>query len=118
VIRVFFCDDESAQRFLLGQLMRGQPRLHPAGAASSAVSTIPAITAAQPDVVVLDHFDHDGDVSVMVRAIRDAVPDVKIVLYSGLDVERISGAETADRYVRKTDLAEALWATIYELFDR
>jgi hypothetical protein len=41
-----------------------------------------------------------------------------IVLHSGLPVERISGAETADRYARKTDLAEPLWAAIYELFDR
>ena len=54
----------------------------------------------------------------MVRAIRQAVPDVRIVLHSGLPVERIQGAETVDRYVRKTDLADPLWATIYELFDR
>jgi CheY-like chemotaxis protein len=118
VISVFFCDDEPAQRFLLGQSMRGQRGLYPAGAASSAISAVPAITAAQPDVVVLDHLDHDGDASVMVRAIRQAVPGVKVVLYSGLPVERILGAETADRYVRKTDLAETLWAAIYELVDR
>jgi DNA-binding NarL/FixJ family response regulator len=118
VISVFLCDDEPTERFLLGQSMRAQRGLYPAGAASSAVSAIPAVTEARPDVVVLDHLDHDGDVSVMVRAIRQAVPAVKVVLYSGLPVEDILGADTADRYVRKTDLAETLWAAIYELFDR
>ena len=53
----------------------------------------------------------------MAGAIRQAVPGVRIVLHSGLPVERIEGAETVDRYVRKTDLAEPLWATIHELFD-
>jgi len=116
-ISVFVCDDDPAQRFLLGQLMRGQRGLYPAGAASSAIAAVRAIEEARPDVVVLDHLDHEGDVSVMVGAIRQAVPGVRIVLHSGLPVERIEGAETVDRYVRKTDLAEPLWATIHELFD-
>jgi AmiR/NasT family two-component response regulator len=68
VTSVFVCDDSPAERFLMGQLIKERRNLYLAGAAGSAVGAVQAIEAAQPDVVLLDHLDHNGDVSIIVRA--------------------------------------------------
>jgi DNA-binding NarL/FixJ family response regulator len=112
---VFVCDDSPAERFLMGQLIKGRSDLYLAGAASSAVGAVQAIEAAQPDVVLLDHLDHDGDVSVIVRAIREAAPGVKLLIRSGLPQSRIVGVSSADGYVRKAQGPDSLWEAIDEL---
>jgi DNA-binding NarL/FixJ family response regulator len=111
-IRVFVCDDSAAERFLLGQLIKEQPDLYVAGAASTAIGAVRAIEAAQPDVVILDHLDHEGDVSVIVGAIRQAASGVKIVIYSAIDERGVIGVESADGYVGKGSDQEPLWAAI------
>src|SRR5947209_19118030 len=87
---VFVCDDSAAERFLLGQRIQEQGGLYLAGAASTALGAVRAIEATQPDVVILDHLDHDGDVSVIVGAIRDAVQGIKVVVHSALPADRKS----------------------------
>ncbi|HJX21903.1 MAG TPA: hypothetical protein VJ454_12995 [Steroidobacteraceae bacterium] len=109
---VFVCDDNASERFLLGQLIQEQRGLYLAGAASTAFGAVRAIEASQPDVVILDHLDHDGDVSVIVGAIRDAVPSVKVVIHSGLPATRIVGVSSADAYVHKTAGRDSLWQAI------
>ncbi len=112
---VFVCDDSAAERFLLGQRIQEQRDLLLAGAASTALGGVQAIEATQPDVVLLDHLDHDGDVSVIVGAIRDAVPSVKVIIHSGLPAERIVGVSAADAYVSKTD-PDSLWPAIQQVW--
>ncbi len=112
---VFVCDDSAAERFLLGQRIQEQRDLLLAGAASTALGGVQAIEATQPDVVLLDHLDHDGDVSVIVGAIRDAVPSVKVIIHSGLPAERIVGVSAADAYVSKTD-PDSLWPAIHQVW--
>ena len=112
---VFVCDDSPAERFLLGQRIQEQRDLLLAGAASTALAGVQAIEATKPDVVILDHLDHDGDVSVVVRAIKDAVPSVKVVIHSGLPAERIVGVGSADAYVCKTD-PDSLWQAIRDVW--
>jgi DNA-binding NarL/FixJ family response regulator len=111
---VFVCDDSAAERFLLGQRIQEQRDLLLAGAASTAFGAVRAIEATQPDVVILDHLDHDGDVSVVVRAIRQAVPSVKVVIHSGLPAERIVGVTSGDAYVSKTE-PDTLWEAIRQV---
>ena len=113
---VFVCDDSAAERFLLGQRIQDHGGLYLAGAASTAFGAVRAIEASQPDVVILDHLDHDGDVSVIVGAIRHAVPSVKVVIHSGLPADRIVGVTSADAYVRKTD-PDSLWPAIRQVCD-
>ncbi len=115
---VFVCDDSPAERFLMGQLIKERRELYLAGAASSAIGAVQTIEAAQPDVVLLDHLDHDGDVSVIVRAIRDAAPGVKVLIRSGLPARHIAGVSSADGYVAKAPEPESLWQAIDELADR
>jgi DNA-binding NarL/FixJ family response regulator len=112
---VFVCDDSPAERFLMGQLIKERRELYLAGAASSAIGAVQTIEAAQPDVVLLDH---DGDVSVIVRAIRDAAPGVKVLIRSGLPARHIAGVSSADGYVAKAPEPESLWQAIDELADR
>jgi DNA-binding NarL/FixJ family response regulator len=112
LVSVFVCDDSPAERFLLGQLIKERKDLYLAGAASSAVVAVQAIEAAQPDVVLLDHFNHDGDVSVIVRAIREAAPGVKVLMRSGLPARHIAGVSSADGYVAKSPEPESLWRAI------
>ena len=118
LISVFVCDDSPAERFLMGQLIKERRDLYLSGAASSALGAVQAIEAAQPDVVLLDHLDHDGDVSVIVRAIRGVAPGVKLLIRSGLPASRIVGVSSADGYVEKAHDPEPLWQAIDELAAR
>lgn len=111
-VSVFVCDDSAAERFLLGQRIQEQRGLYLAGAASSAFGAVRAIEATQPDVVILDHLDHEGDVSVIVGAIRDAVPSAKVVIHSALPEHRIAGVASGDAYVRKAAEPNSLWEAI------
>jgi DNA-binding NarL/FixJ family response regulator len=117
-ISVFVCDDSAAERFLMGQLIKARRDLYLAGAASSAVGAVQAIEAARPDIVLLDHLDHDGDVSVIVNAIREAAPGVKLLIRSGLPASQIVGVSSADGYVAKAPDPESLWQAIDELAER
>jgi DNA-binding NarL/FixJ family response regulator len=102
----------------MGQLIKERRDLYLAGAASSAVGAVQAIEAAQPDVVLLDHLDHDGDVSIIVRAIREAAPGVKLLIRSGLPASRIVGVSSADGYVEKAQDPDVLWDAIAEVAER
>ena len=113
---VFVCDDSAAERFLLGQRIQAQRDLLLAGAASTALGGVQAIEATQPDVVILDHLDHDGDVSVIVGAIKDAVQGVKVVVHSALPANRIVGMASADAYVHKSSEPDSLWQAIRQVF--
>jgi CheY-like chemotaxis protein len=118
IISVFVCDDSPAERFLMGQLIKERRNLYLAGAASSAVGAVQAIEAAKPDVVLLDHLDHDGDLSIIVRAIREAAPGVKLLIRSGLPATQIVGVSSADGYVAKAHDPEPLWQAIDEAAQR
>jgi DNA-binding NarL/FixJ family response regulator len=113
-LSVFVCDDDPGDRFLMGQLIKERGNLYLAGAASSAAGAVQAIESAQPDVVLLDHLEHGGDVSVIVRAIREAAPGVKVLIRSGLPARHIVGVSSADGYVAKGE-PEALWPALEAL---
>jgi len=115
---VFVCDDSAAERFLLGQRIQDHGGLYLAGAASTAFGAVRAIEASQPDVVILDHLDHDGDVSVIVGAIREAAPGVRVLIRSGLPASRIVGVSSGDGYVEKAQDPDVLWNAIAELAGR
>lgn len=117
VVSVFVCDDNPAERILMGQLIGDRRDLYLCGAASSAVGAVRAVEAAQPDVVILDHLDHDGDASVTVRAIRRAAPGVKVLIHSGLEASRIVGVQSADGYVHKGVAQAPLWQAIADVFE-
>lgn len=114
-IGVFVCDDSAAERFLLGQLAKEQPGIYIAGAASAAIAAVRAIESAQPDVVILDHLDHHGDISVIVNAIREVAARAKVVVYSVMPEHRVTGVASADAYVGKSSDPEPLWRTVRAL---
>ncbi len=116
VVSVFVCDDNPAERILMGELIRDRHDLYLCGAASSAMGAVRAIEAARPDVVILDHLDHDGDASVIVRAIRRAAPGAKVLIHSGLDASLIVGVQSADGYVHKNMNQAPLWQAVADLF--
>lgn len=99
----------------MGQLIKDRRDLYLCGTASSAFGAVRAIEAAQPDVVILDHLDHDGDVSVVVGAIREAVPGTTVLIHSGLPESSIVGVSSASAYVHKAPGPEPLWEAIDDL---
>ena len=61
---------------------------------------------------------HESDISVVVRAIREVHPGVKLLIRSGLPPTRILGVSSADGYVAKAQEPESLWQAIEELAER
>jgi diguanylate cyclase (GGDEF)-like protein/PAS domain S-box-containing protein len=114
-VRVFVCEDDAQQRFLISHRMRDAPWLRMAGAAADAKSALTGVVAVQPDVIVLDHFMPGFEYARSVDELREQAPEAKIVVYSGLSPERMRRLKGADAYIEKTSDMAALWETIEEL---
>jgi DNA-binding NarL/FixJ family response regulator len=112
-IRVFHCDDSEAFTRLVAFWLAEHPDLEHVGDAQTAEAALAALPAARPDVVLLDTMGRPGDDSLL-RAIREAVPDAAVIVYSGYVPLMRAGAlgNGADAYLAKSDEEDELVATI------
>ena len=112
-IRIFHCDDSAAFTRLVGHWLGEHGDLAYLGAAHTGDEAIAAIGPSQPDVVLLDTMGSPGDTALL-RRIRTAAPQARVIVYSGyvsfLDDGEL-GAE-ADAYLEKDDDEHALVAMI------
>jgi DNA-binding NarL/FixJ family response regulator len=112
-IRIFHCDDSAAFTRLVRHWLDDHPGLEHVGAAHTGDDAIAAIGPARPDVVLLDTMGSPGDTSLL-RRIRSAAPQARVIVYSGyvslLDDGEL-GAE-ADAYIEKGDDEQSLVAMI------
>jgi DNA-binding NarL/FixJ family response regulator len=103
-IRVFHCDDSAAFTRLVGFWLAEHDDMEHVGEAHTAADALAALPAAKPDVVLLDTLGRPGD-DTLLLAIRDAVPGVRVIVYSGyvrmLQEGTLGGA--ADGYLEKGD---------------
>jgi two-component system nitrate/nitrite response regulator NarL len=112
VLRVFIADDSLGFGTLAAAWLESYDDMEVVGTARSAGEAIAALTAASPDVVVLDRLlpqpEHSEEVLAHVRA---QLPDAAVLLVSGMPDEDLAGeARTAgaDGHVSKAANADAL----------
>jgi DNA-binding NarL/FixJ family response regulator len=108
-IRVFHCDDSEAFTRLVSFWLAEHSDIEHVGAAHSGAQALDAMPAAAPDVVLLDTMGRPGDTSLL-QAIRAAVPDAAVVVYSGYVRLMRPGqlGAGADAYLPKGDDEDAL----------
>jgi DNA-binding NarL/FixJ family response regulator len=112
-IRIFHCDDSAAFTRLVRHWLDDHGDIAHVGEATSGDDAVSAIGPARPDVVLLDTMGSPGDTTLL-RRIRSAAPQARVIVYSGY-VSRLGedglGAE-ADAYIEKSDDEAALVAMI------
>jgi len=112
VLRVFIADDSLGFGTLAAAWLEAYDDMEVVGTARSASEAIAALTAAAPDVVILDRLlpqpEHSEEVLAHVRA---ELPAAAVLLVSGMPDEDLAGeARTAgaDGHVSKAANADAL----------
>jgi two-component system response regulator DevR len=112
VLRVFIADDSLGFGTLASAWLEAHADIEVVGAARSAADAIAAIGTSRPDVVILDRLlpqpEHSQEV---LRFIRAELPDVGVLLVSGMPNEDLAGeaaAAGADGHVSKAANAAAL----------
>jgi two-component system, NarL family, response regulator DesR len=112
VLRVFIADDSLGFGTLAAAWLDAHDDIEVVGAVRSADEAIAAVTAAHPDVVILDRLlpqpEHSEQVLDHVRA---QLPGAAILLVSGMPDEELAGAARsagADGHVSKAANADAL----------
>jgi DNA-binding NarL/FixJ family response regulator len=116
-IRVFHCDDSEAFTRLVAFWLAEHEDIEHVGQAHNAGAALEALPVARPDVVLLDTLGKPGDDSLL-NQIRDVVPGVKVIVYSGYVRLMQDGAlgRAADGYLEKGDdegpLLEAIRAAV------
>jgi DNA-binding NarL/FixJ family response regulator len=112
-IRVFHCDDSAAFTGLVRYWLDDHAEIEWAGAEHRIDRVGDAVVAAAPDVVLLDTMGAPGDTALL-STLRERLPDVGIVVYSGY--VRLMGSDGlpsgADAYVDKAEDDGALVAAI------
>jgi DNA-binding NarL/FixJ family response regulator len=116
VLRVFIADDSLGFGTLAAAWLESYDDMDVVGTARSAPEAIAALTAAAPDVVILDRLlpqpEHSEEVLAHVRA---ELPAAAVLLVSGMPDEDLAGearAAGADGHVSKAANADALAAAV------
>ena len=112
-IRIFHCDDSAAFTRLVAHWLDEHGDIEHLGAAHTGDDAIAAIGPSQPDVVLLDTMGSPGDTALL-RRVRIAAPQARVIVYSGyvsLLEDGALGVE-ADAYIEKSDDENALVAMI------
>lgn len=86
-VRVLLVDDVADIRRLVRTTLRLRGGFDVVGEASDGRSAIEAAAASRPDVIVLDLGLPDLPGGEVVSAIRELVPEAKIVIFTGTDVD-------------------------------
>ncbi len=95
-IRVMLVDDHEVVRRGLQAILDRNPELHVVGEASSVAAAVRESARVQPDVVVMDLRLPDGSGVTACREIRDAHPDIKVlILTSHADQDALFSAVLA-----------------------
>jgi DNA-binding NarL/FixJ family response regulator len=103
-IRIFHCDDSEAFTRLVRHWLDEHDGIEYVGASHSGEEAIEALPEARPDVVLLDTMGSPGDPALL-RRIRTAVPQARVIVYSGylsiVNSDELGGE--ADAYLAKSD---------------
>jgi CheY-like chemotaxis protein len=120
-IRVFLCDDVGDVRLLTRVGLEESGDLRVVGEADNGVEALAAIAELEPDVVLVDLSMPGMDGFELIPLIRQAAPNVGILVFSGFGRDRMeSGALEvgADAYLEKGEPFERLREVAREVAGR
>ncbi|MEM7273198.1 MAG: response regulator transcription factor [Actinomycetota bacterium] len=114
-ITVFLLDDHEIVRRGVAELVNGQPDMEVVGEAGTAPEAIAAITAARPQVALLDVRLQDGSGLDVCRQIRDACPEVACVILTAFadDAAMLAAADAGAagfllKQIRGTEITDGI----------
>ena len=86
-IRVVLVDDHDMVLALLVAAMAAEPDFEVVGSAMTIADALLVTAASDPDVVVIDYTLPDGDGAEGARRLRQATPDLRVIMLTGRDDE-------------------------------
>jgi len=86
-IRILIADDHEVVRKGLALVLRQRPDFEIVGEAQDGVETLVKVRSLEPDLVLLDWKMPEMDGIATARAIRQQVPEVRILVLSGAPIE-------------------------------
>ncbi len=118
-MRVVIADCHAKVRSALRLILEQEPGFDVGGEAESAAELLSLATQLHPGLILLDWELPGEKPADLVRALRDAVPDLPIVALSGLP-EACHQSLRADvnAFVSKNEAPDVLLRTLHELGDR
>ena len=92
-MKVFHCDDSTAFRVLVREMLQELGDVEVVGEAATLDEALALLPAAGPDVVLVDLFERERE-DELLGLLRGAAPDAAMLLYTGMPAERApAGAE-------------------------
>jgi DNA-binding NarL/FixJ family response regulator len=110
-VRVFHCDDSSAFRVLVREMLHELGGMEMVGDAATLDEALDELAAAAPDVVLVDLFANDRADELM-PLLRGAAPGARMLVYTGMPDSRVPPG--ADGHVHKSVPFEELHRRIVE----
>ena len=99
MVRVFHCDDSSAFRLLVREMLQAHGDVEIVGEAGTLDQALAGLPAARPDVLLVDLFEPQRG-SDLLRTLREAAPDARLVVYTGMPEDHTPAG--ADEHVHKS----------------
>jgi DNA-binding NarL/FixJ family response regulator len=112
VVRVFHCDDSSAFRVLVREMLQDLGGVEMVGDAGTLAEALERLPAARPDVVLVDLFERDREAELL-GLLRDAAPAARMVLYTGMPATHVPAG--AEAHVHKSVPFEELHRAIRDV---
>ncbi len=84
-LRILIADDDPLVRSAIRTLVADQPDLSIDGEAASGLDAVELAVERQPDIVLLDESIVGLDAVTVIKRIRDAAPDVNVVVFSSVE---------------------------------
>lgn len=111
-VRVFHCDDSSAFRILVREMLQDYGAVEIVGEAAGLEEAVDKLREAQADVVLVDLFEEQHEDEIL-GSLRAVAPGAGLVLYTGMpETHAPSGFE---RHVHKSAPFDELHRTILEV---
>src|SRR5204862_8267248 len=117
-IRVFLCDDVPELRTLLRFALEEAADVRVVGEAGAAATGIERVGELQPDVLLLDLSMPGLDGLEAIPLLKEAAPDLGIIVFSGFAADRMRDpalALGADRYLEKGEPLEVVRDAVREV---
>jgi DNA-binding NarL/FixJ family response regulator len=115
VVRVFHCDDSSAFRVLVREMLSDLGSVEMVGEAGRLEEALRRLPEARADVVLVDLFERDREAELLML-LREAAPRAALVLYTGMPENHVPTGFEA--HVHKSAPFEELHRKIIEVSER